>query len=278
MTSYWDQAEIGATEDADEHKAANRKRLMDNCGSRFYVMNPQTGRLATRYLLCHQQDCDNCLTLRAEKEIRQLEKGMDTFGTIRMVVIKSDENPAKFIRKLGRAGITKDKRRRLPQEDGSTVILFASNGTELGGRVITVDETQDWDWMQLARRPAGTRTSGALGADPQESNKDDRATLKVDGVSSNATDIQEDTAKEKADESIKGIEPTPDNVEALCNMWAAEFANALAGLGCQVIKMPFYVRCDLAAIEWSSNIATNQPLGQPASNNMGHWLYAYSEI
>lgn len=278
MTDYWDQASIGATEETDERKAENRQRLMDNCGSKFYVMNPQTGKMTARYLLCHQQECDNCLGMRVEKEIRQLEKGMVDFGTIRMVVIQPDENPAAFTRRLGRTGITKDMRRRLPQEDGSTVILFASNGTELGGRIITADEIEDWDWKQLARRPAGTRTSGALGAEPREDNKDDRTTLKVNGVSSNANDDQEDEAKEKADKAIAGIKPTPDNVEALCNMWAAEFADALSALGCEVTTMPFYIRCDLDAIEWKNDIASNQPRDESETSNAAHWLYAYSEI
>lgn len=279
MTTYWDQAELGATEDDLDRKADNLQWLMDHCGHIFFIKHPQTGLKVKRVLLCHKQDCDNCLTMRADKERKQLEKGMVDFGTIRVITLDADQNPAAFIRRLGRAGITKDMRRRLPQEDGSTIIFFVCKNDRLGGRIVTEEDMIAYNWKQMARRPDGTRTSGALGAERPPDQEDDRDTLKIQGVSSsNATDDQEEKAEREADESIAGIEPDSNNLEALCNKWAAEFASALIKMGCSVSKRVFYVRCDLDAISWSTKIEDNQPSAYRNDGYANYWVNAYAGI
>lgn len=277
---YWGQAEKGATEDNLERLACNRQERMENCGHIYNYQNSESGLMSKRVILCHQQDCENCLRMRAKKERQQLNKAMVDFRELRTLVLDSEEAQA-FIRRLGRAGVTKDMRRRLPQEDGTTVFFFVStNGKlngKLGGRVVTIDDVIAYDFLQLARRPAGTRTSGALGAEPQNSEKDDRETLKIKAVSTSGSDEQIEQAREIADEAVAGIEAHGGNVEALCNKWASEYEQALREMGCNTHSTFIWEKCDLNAINWNNQIADNQPLhDQPPYTDVDYWLNAHA--
>ncbi len=279
---YWDQVEDGLQEEEEDYaktKEERRQQRIRNCGTIRTNKDPQTGKLSKTTFVCRQIECPGCLDYLAQKEKDYLEKAMVDFGTIQTLTVDS-KDASTFVRKLGRAGITKDMRRRLPQDDGTTVFFFVNttgNG-KFASEDITIDNLGGFDWTELARRPAGVRTSGALGAPPRVDNKDDRAVLKIKAVSSNGSEDQEDKAEEIANNAIVGVEPDANNVEALCNMWAAEYETALRQMGCVTTSAWTWVRCDLNAICWKDNVANNQPQGHAETSNEDHWLFAYSEI
>lgn len=145
----------------DAESEAYEKRLANvaKCGTWLHSINPLTGLYRSIMLHCDDYElCDLCRKVHENDIIARVANLADP--NLRCLFTpRADWSVIKD--QIG----TKDDYLRLPQVDGTDLVIFISSDKSLGEPTNAPELLQVFDWNEIARTPKGSRVSGALGKD-----------------------------------------------------------------------------------------------------------------
>lgn len=239
--------------DLDANKSNSRAERLANCQKVTIIARDPHGKKNKISLYqCGLPECAYCSARRGENAKRQVEKAVFE-NTEKVFMIETDDiDIQKKIRSLG-----KNNYKCFPQaEDCDQFVIFYSAETSIDGSPsVTPDYIEQLDFVDIAKKRKGKRTSGALGKTLNEENS---GTVKVKlpylvaesnditliNVSVHQTDIDTAELDPHTEEELKS---------AMEEVVLADKKNLSAkGINSTIYYKTYHI--DLSRIDWLSHI------------------------